>query len=255
VLLYTSLPVVAVVYTGCIERDVIEIRNSSPDRIQVTVDYYKHGCLPPITGDSGASETEWTLLRRVRLDPGQHQEVTVPSSGIFECIDWRLRAYDRQGQIVWAGQGFDEDLAPRDSISEHWLLVIDTEKLNAYAAGPPRAVLTLVVKIINDNGETARIATFDFVSQAGKPVWQEEQSGPETVYTSQSFTLEAGAYRFSQKWLPTYSTDLTCRGKGYNEPFIYRTIGDWEGGVRLAPGASVTCEIVNDDRSAVTPSP
>jgi hypothetical protein len=139
---------------------------------------------------------------------------------------------------VWAGQRFDTDLDVRPS-AEHHLLVVDEDRLSTYAPSE----LTLVVRVVNDSGGTATIASFNVGSEAGEPVWAEEKSAPVTVYTSEKFTLaDPGTYRIWQKRLGTYSAGMTCSGTGYSDPWFGSTIEGMDGGVTLAPGASVTCE-------------
>ena len=112
------------------------------------------------------------------------------------------------------------------------------------------ASLTLVKRVVNDNGGSKTVADFNLATTAGTltPFSAGVADGANTLkYTSQTISgLSAGAYTLRED-------DVAGYGEGTWSCTTGGTVTDSSinlGSVTLANGANVTCTITNDDQAA-----
>ncbi|MFA7250207.1 MAG: hypothetical protein WC273_11330, partial [Dehalococcoidia bacterium] len=118
----------------------------------------------------------------------------------------------------------------------------------ASAAVLQKATLTIVKKIVNDDGGTKVVGDFSLTTSAGTLTFgAASPGGTETTqtYTSQTFTLDAGTYTFSEANVAGYTegTWSCSAGTGLGSAFN-------AGSITLGAGNTATCEITNNDQPA-----
>jgi hypothetical protein len=106
--------------------------------------------------------------------------------------------------------------------------------------------LTLVKKVINDNGGTLGVSDFSITTTAGTLTpWTSEADGTTTTYTSAKIAVNATSYTFSESEVAGYTegtwscTGATATDTAYNA-----------GSVTVPNGVDVTCTITNNDDKA-----
>jgi hypothetical protein len=122
-----------------------------------------------------------------------------------------------------------------------------------YRNQPAPGTLTLVKDVINDNGGTA-VATDWKLSAAGAggftdksltsqnptaPATSSATTGPQSVTANVALTLSESSATVTSGYA---ASDWSCSGGTYNKTNGVETI-------KVAPGASATCTIINDDKA------
>lgn len=105
--------------------------------------------------------------------------------------------------------------------------------------------LTIVKKVINDNGGAATADEFEISTSAGVLVFGPGVGANPTVYTATTLTeLQPGvSYSLLESDLDAYTEgDWTCGVNGGGGPFN-------GGSITLASGENASCEITNNDRA------
>ena len=103
--------------------------------------------------------------------------------------------------------------------------------------------LTLVKRVVNDNGGSATVADFELSTSAGDLTWNDVVTVEDTTtYTSNTLAVDAGPYTFSETNFAGYSEgSWSCVGAVATSTVYYN------GSVTVPNGGDVTCTITNDD--------
>ena len=103
------------------------------------------------------------------------------------------------------------------------------------------AQLTIIKRIVNDNGGSATVGAFNITTSAGALTFGAAVQNPTNQfnYTSQTLTVNAGTFTLIESDVTGYSEGAwSCTGTG---------AAGTPNPTRFAPGGHVTCEIANND--------
>jgi len=178
-------------------------------------------------GSKVGNTTTYMASKLTDLEPGvayslSENDLQNYIEGRWKCRDADSGAYDSGSVTLGLGEHVtceisNDDLAP--------------------------ASLTVVKRIVKDNGGSATVADFNVTTSAGNLVFGAgSTSGKTTTYIASTLRnlLPGVPYQLSESDLTQYQEgDWTCTN-GDGGPFN-------SGSVTLAPGATVTCEITNND--------
>jgi hypothetical protein len=106
--------------------------------------------------------------------------------------------------------------------------------------------LTIVKKVVNDNGGTATVSAFGLASSAATLTFDAGAvSGSTTTYTSQTITVVTGSYTFSESDVYGYTEGIwSCAGAASGATgTVYNG-----GSVTVAKDEAVACTIINNDQ-------
>jgi uncharacterized protein DUF5979/prealbumin domain-containing protein len=107
-----------------------------------------------------------------------------------------------------------------------------------------RGSLTIVKKVINDNGGTATVSAFGLNTTAGTLTFDSgAASGTTTTYTSQKLTVVTGNYTLRENDIYGYTEGSWSCTYGTANPTTYNN-----GSVYVAKDKDVVCTITNDDQ-------
>ncbi|TNF08292.1 MAG: hypothetical protein EP323_01675, partial [Gammaproteobacteria bacterium] len=222
----------------CGDLKVVKITDPAEDPpttdFDFTVTQDPDGAATDITGEADPTNT---------LGDGEYFEITDLAVGDYNVSEdhplptgWTLD--DIQCVNDSAGAEGTDDGATGVDIS------LGTEKITCtfYNIKPPK--LTLVKRVVNDNGGTATVNDFNVGSNAGSFSFGGGVSdGTNTLkYTSNTLTLDEGSYSLVESDVAGYSEGTwSCDGgTGLVNTFS-------AGSITLANGDDVTCTITNDD--------
>lgn len=106
-----------------------------------------------------------------------------------------------------------------------------------------RGSLTVVKKVINDNGGSKTVSDFGLTSSAGSLSFSSSSSGTTTTYTSQKITVVTGSYSLKENDVYGYTEGTwSCT----NASTITPTFNS--GSVAVEKDKDVVCTISNDDQ-------
>ena len=111
---------------------------------------------------------------------------------------------------------------------------------------PATGTLTLVKRVVNDNGGTATVTAFGVNTSAGALNFGAAVEGPTNTftYTSQALTVNAGSYTLRENDIAGYAEGTwSCTGATANPTSISA------GAVVVPNGGTVVCTITNDDQA------
>ncbi len=108
-----------------------------------------------------------------------------------------------------------------------------------------RGTLTVVKKVINDNGGTATVSAFGLNTSAGSLTFDSGvANGTTTTYTSQTITVATGNYTLKENDVYGYTEGTwSCTGAAGT---VVPTFNN--GSVQVGKGENVTCTITNNDQ-------
>ncbi|WP_461519376.1 prealbumin-like fold domain-containing protein [Porticoccus sp.] len=203
-----------------------------------------------VTQDPGGTPVDITGLADPTntLGDGEYFEITDLAVGDYNISEdhplppgWTLDDINCVNDEVPPGdEGTDDDATGVD-------ISLGTEKITCtfFNSKPPK--LTLVKRVINDDGGTATVNTFGVGSDAGSfSFGAGVADGADTLkYTSNTLTLTEDTYSLTESDVPGYSEGTwSCDGgTGLVNTFS-------AGSITLANGDDVTCTITNDDDPA-----
>ncbi len=110
-----------------------------------------------------------------------------------------------------------------------------------------RGYLTIVKKVVNDNGGSATVGDFGLASSAGTLTFDGgAASGNTTTYTSQKITVGTGDYSLTENDVAGYGEgSWSCTGNAGAMTPLFSS-----GSVAIGKGEDVVCTITNDDQQA-----
>ena len=107
-----------------------------------------------------------------------------------------------------------------------------------------RGSLTIVKKVVNDNGGTATVSAFGVNTTAGSLTFDSGvPNGTTTTYTSQKITVVTGAYTLKENDVYGYTEGTWSCTNGTANPTTYN-----DGSVYVGKDKDVVCTIINDDQ-------
>ncbi len=107
-----------------------------------------------------------------------------------------------------------------------------------------RGTLTIVKKVINDNGGTATVSAFGLNTSAGSLTFDSgTANGTTTTYTSQKITVVTGNYTLKENDVYGYSEGTWSCTNGTANPTTYNG-----GSVNVDKDKDVVCTITNNDQ-------
>ncbi len=108
-----------------------------------------------------------------------------------------------------------------------------------------RGTLTIVKKVVNDNGGTATVSAFGLNTNAGSLTFDSGvANGTTTTYTSQTITVVTGSYTLKESDVYGYTEGTwSCTGAAGT---VVPTFNN--GSVQVGKDENVTCTITNNDQ-------